>query len=246
MHCEIMGSPDAPRVDSLQFHVSSSLKKAEEYVRSMGVEAHSWWQVHPHVVDADDEGDEVHYFSHRGTRLKSAPMDRAIKAFHKHVARSIPSSTHRKRRQAIRPGLGNVSKRAIEGHGSRWRASGRGAYLSSRSSHRLPVRKHLDRRVNDVLEPWASSIPQTPASARAMLPTQQQYAGPMGNRNIKNPEHAKAAARSPVLRAGSHFQLTSLTYPYQRAGFASHIGQHGMMKAAPRNACQPNDVRSPN
>jgi hypothetical protein len=92
MHYEFMGLPMSPHIDSLQFHVSSSLQKAEEYVRGRGVDAHSWWQVHPHVLDAkgDDEsteGNEVYYYSHRGTRLRSAPMRRAGKAFQKHTAR---------------------------------------------------------------------------------------------------------------------------------------------------------------
>ncbi|MDG3007847.1 hypothetical protein [Paludisphaera mucosa] len=89
MHYEIMGLPAAPRVDSVQFHVSSSLEKAEEYVRGVCVDAHSWWQVHPHVVDAADlpEGAEVHFYSHRGSRLKAAPMRRAIAAFGRHAAR---------------------------------------------------------------------------------------------------------------------------------------------------------------
>jgi hypothetical protein len=92
MHYEFMGLPTAPHVDSVQFHVASSLKKAEKYVRSSWVEAHSWWQVHPHVLDAEGEelsteGDQVYYYSHRGSKLKSAPMKRAAKAFRKHTAR---------------------------------------------------------------------------------------------------------------------------------------------------------------
>jgi hypothetical protein len=87
MHYEIMGLPESPWVDSVQFHVSSSLDKAEEYIRRAGVAAYSWWQVHPHEVDTADlgEGDEVHYYSHRGARLKAAPTKRAITAYRKHV-----------------------------------------------------------------------------------------------------------------------------------------------------------------
>jgi len=90
MHYEIMGVPDAPRVDSVQFHVSSSLGKAEEYIRSVLVDAHSWWQVHPHVVDTTDfaEGEEVYYYSHRGTRLRTAATGRAVAAFRRHAARN--------------------------------------------------------------------------------------------------------------------------------------------------------------
>jgi hypothetical protein len=89
MHYEILGMPDDHWVDALQFHVSSSLAKAEEYIRKMWVDAHSWWQVHPHVVDTTDcdEGEEVCYYSHRGTRLKAAPTNRAITAFRRHAAR---------------------------------------------------------------------------------------------------------------------------------------------------------------
>lgn len=89
MHYEIMGLPGSPRVDSVQFHVSSSLEKAEEYLRGSRVSSHSWWQIHPHVVDSadSDEGEEVHYYSHRGARLKAAPTKRSIAAYRKYAAR---------------------------------------------------------------------------------------------------------------------------------------------------------------
>jgi hypothetical protein len=87
MHYEFMGLRRSPYVDSVQFHVSSSLAKAEEYVRKLHVQSHSWWQVHPHLVDDPDhlldEGQEVYYYSHRGTRLKTAPWKRARAAFDK-------------------------------------------------------------------------------------------------------------------------------------------------------------------
>ncbi|WP_165250862.1 hypothetical protein [Paludisphaera soli] len=90
MHYEIMGTPDAPRVDSVQFHVASSLQMAEDYIGRVWVDHHSWWQVHPHEVDAPadgDEGEETYYYSHRRTPLKAAPIRRAIAAFRKHAAR---------------------------------------------------------------------------------------------------------------------------------------------------------------
>jgi hypothetical protein len=91
MHYEFMGLPNSPHLDSVQFHVSSTLKKAEKYMRIGSVAAHSWWQVHPHTLDADGgdwlyEGEEVYYYSHRGTPLKSAPVHRALAAFRKYVA----------------------------------------------------------------------------------------------------------------------------------------------------------------
>ena len=89
MHYEIMGLPECPWVDSVQFHVASSLEKAESYMRRSHVAAYSWWQVHPHVVDSDDafEGEEVFDYNHRGVRLRAAPTRRSIAAFRKHAAR---------------------------------------------------------------------------------------------------------------------------------------------------------------
>jgi hypothetical protein len=89
MHYEIMGLPEWPRVDSVQFHVASTRRRAENYLRRSRACAHSWWQVHPHVVDCTEggEGGEVYYYSHRATPLKCAPTRRAIKAFRKHADR---------------------------------------------------------------------------------------------------------------------------------------------------------------
>ena len=84
MHYEILGIPGALHVDCLQFHVASTRKKAEKFIRAMWVYPFSWWQIHPHVVDCDDwlsEGKEVYYYSHRGTPLRFAPVKRAEKAF---------------------------------------------------------------------------------------------------------------------------------------------------------------------
>ena len=79
MHYEFMFEG---RLDCLQFHVSLTLKKAEEYITRHGMMPYSWWQVHPHVVDDDgQEGDEVYYYSHRGTKLKAAPYEQAKAAY---------------------------------------------------------------------------------------------------------------------------------------------------------------------
>jgi hypothetical protein len=88
MHYEIIG-PDSPHPDAMQFHVSSSLKKAEKYIRTQYADSHCWWQVHPHVLDTKgDEGAEVYYYSHRGTPKKSPPpSSRVVALFRKHVAR---------------------------------------------------------------------------------------------------------------------------------------------------------------
>ena len=88
MHYEFMGYSDLPWIDSVQFHVSSSLAKAEEYILKCHVGSHSWWQVHPHTMDDPDfdEGSEVHFYSHRGKPLKKAPFARARAAFDKLAA----------------------------------------------------------------------------------------------------------------------------------------------------------------
>lgn len=88
MHYEIMGPPENIRVDSVQFHVSSTLVEAEVYLRAMSVDSHSWWQVHPYIIDSNefDEGEEVYYYTHRGTQLKTAPVSRAIAAYRQRPA----------------------------------------------------------------------------------------------------------------------------------------------------------------
>jgi len=83
MHYEIF---DGERADSMQFHVSSSLKAAERYIAKSHVAPYSWWQVHPHRVDHNDrtegwEGEEVYYYSHTGRRFKKAPVRRALNAY---------------------------------------------------------------------------------------------------------------------------------------------------------------------
>jgi hypothetical protein len=84
MHYEILGLKGRTRVDSMQFHVSSSRRKAEEYVRGIWVSPYSWWQVHPYVVDDVNwlyEGEEVYYYSHRGKPLRTAPSKQAMRAW---------------------------------------------------------------------------------------------------------------------------------------------------------------------
>ena len=92
MHYEYIGLPGCPSLDALQCHVSSSRRQAEAYIFRGCVDAHSWWQLHPYVLDAEDgwldEGNEAYYYSYRGKPLKSAPHKRALAAFRKHVARN--------------------------------------------------------------------------------------------------------------------------------------------------------------
>jgi hypothetical protein len=84
MHYEIMGVEPHEWVDCVQFHVSSTLAKAEGYIKRSIVDPFSWWQIHPHVVDTDDdEGAEVHYYNYKGRAIRAAPTEQAVKAYRK-------------------------------------------------------------------------------------------------------------------------------------------------------------------
>jgi hypothetical protein len=78
MHYEFMLEG---KLDCMQFHVSSSLKQAEAYVKKSGVMPYSWWQVHRYVVDEHGDDAEVYYYSYRGKPLKNAPWNQARRAF---------------------------------------------------------------------------------------------------------------------------------------------------------------------
>jgi len=81
MHYEITHDYSA---DCLQFHVSSSLRKAEQYITRYWMVPWSWWQIYPYVIDHDDclgdEGEEVCYYSHTGKCLKVAQFTEAQQA----------------------------------------------------------------------------------------------------------------------------------------------------------------------
>jgi len=102
MHYEILGLPDGIHVDSVESHVSSSLAKAEEYIRDMWVEAHSWWQLHPYEIDATplEEINKVFYYSHRSTRLTAAPtktVTRRVTETRGASPRALPDTTAEKK-----------------------------------------------------------------------------------------------------------------------------------------------------
>jgi hypothetical protein len=89
MHYEYMFNE---HIDSVQFHVSSSLKRAEKYISKTFVAPYSWWQIHPHLVDNDnwkdgEEGVEVHYYSHTGKPLRRPPFNRALAAWRRQLER---------------------------------------------------------------------------------------------------------------------------------------------------------------
>lgn len=84
MHYEYIRWGRSMLVDGVQFHVSTSLRKAEEFIRGMWVYPFSWWQIYPYVLDDDDfvtEGETIYYYSHKGTPLRRPPYKRAETAF---------------------------------------------------------------------------------------------------------------------------------------------------------------------
>src|SRR4051812_3903173 len=56
MHYEYSRLKGELLVDCLQFHVSSTRKKAEEFIRRTWVSSYSWWQIPPHVVGKERKG----------------------------------------------------------------------------------------------------------------------------------------------------------------------------------------------
>jgi len=85
IHCEIVQPADAPVVDELVFHVSSSRKMAEKYVASWhGIAVYSWWKIQRHFIDEgldEDRFGPFSCFTHKGKPIASPPIKRAIALF---------------------------------------------------------------------------------------------------------------------------------------------------------------------
>ena len=118
MHYEYMFNE---HIDSVQFHVSSSLRKAEKYISESGVMPCSWWQVHPYVVDYNDFWDdgkpEVHYYSHTGKPLRVAPFKRALAAYRRHLERERQAEEKQKKQKKPSSKTRNTSRfRTISCH----------------------------------------------------------------------------------------------------------------------------------
>lgn len=103
-HCDIMGDAAKPHVDSLAWHVSSSLRKAEKYICSTIVSPTSWWEIREFQTDCPDRDNDdksqletVRYYSHKGARIACAPWNRAVKAFKLELNRKTPRQGGKKR-----------------------------------------------------------------------------------------------------------------------------------------------------
>jgi hypothetical protein len=84
MHYEYRRINGELLADCLLSRVSSTRRKAEEFIRCCSVSSYSWWQIYPKVVDGGDlpiKWNAIFYYSHRGTLLQSLPFKRAENAF---------------------------------------------------------------------------------------------------------------------------------------------------------------------
>ncbi|MSR30832.1 MAG: hypothetical protein EXR99_04925 [Gemmataceae bacterium] len=89
-HCEISGKV----FDRWPFHVAGSLEAAKKLIPRVKVSDYSWWEVFLFDQNYDIykhgwEEPKVYYFNHLGKAVKTAPFNKAVKAFQKS---SQPSS----------------------------------------------------------------------------------------------------------------------------------------------------------
>ena len=93
IHCEYVargpGLDDdlLPFTDEMVFHVASTRRAAEKYVRVLHVSTHSWWKVEKRLVnqpdyDADDRP-ERHFYNYRGKPRSKEPRSAALPQFQK-------------------------------------------------------------------------------------------------------------------------------------------------------------------
>ncbi len=67
-------------------HVASSLKKAEEYLKNIHMDTHSWWKVVEMITDNTDFHEDAistNYYTNKGKSLKNvrAKIRRAFKYY---------------------------------------------------------------------------------------------------------------------------------------------------------------------
>lgn len=82
-HCERVPRPDGGmEISSLPFHVSSSLRKAESFIRKRGrrMARGSWWEVRHFITDCKDEllddsaqVEDVRYYNRNGRSIARPP-----------------------------------------------------------------------------------------------------------------------------------------------------------------------------
>jgi hypothetical protein len=75
------------------FHVASTKRQAEEYIRSRNPPSSSWWEIHPKILDCRDVvGDryDIFYYTHKGNPSQSYPYAKAERAFRREEAKHRP------------------------------------------------------------------------------------------------------------------------------------------------------------
>ena len=84
LHCEWVRKPEDRFIDEMVFHVASSLKAAECYVRELQGMPKSWWKIERFPLDKSvDAAQETRLYNHKGTPRKS-PMNAAFRYFEKY------------------------------------------------------------------------------------------------------------------------------------------------------------------
>jgi hypothetical protein len=83
IHCEIFHFGKEYVVDEMVFHVSSSKRKAESYVKEACVSSYSWWKVQYFDVDQSNEKEVCFYYTYKGKAVTSPSSKQAIANFKK-------------------------------------------------------------------------------------------------------------------------------------------------------------------
>ncbi len=83
LHCEYMRDPKHRVIDEMVFHVASSPRTAERFIKSRWVSPYSWWEVQRRLLDVadDDVVPKKHFYNHRGQPRKLPPQKQAFRAY---------------------------------------------------------------------------------------------------------------------------------------------------------------------
>jgi hypothetical protein len=83
-HCEVFKVQPTFQIDEMPFHICSSLRRAEEYIRSLSMSDYSWWYLAEFSIDDPDHDKfarSIRVYNHLGKQINKTPLNRAVKAF---------------------------------------------------------------------------------------------------------------------------------------------------------------------
>jgi hypothetical protein len=84
LHHEIFQwGPSLYLPDDIVFHVATSVDKALTYIKKVGVQPYSWWEIQEQTVDRMEEPKHIGWYGRTGRRLKQPPFAKAIRLFKK-------------------------------------------------------------------------------------------------------------------------------------------------------------------